>query len=421
MLDKLFSWSRNTLGFDTAYAMRGGFQLSLNQLVSLMRGLITTAIIVRALHVDDFGNYKYVISLFGVAGIFGLTGMGTAIARAVARGEQGMIHTALRSAFKWSWAGSIVLGGLAMWYFTHQQMDTAIALFVLALLFPFYIPSGYFNAFEIGMRRFHRILLVNVITTVLLIIGYAAMYRWGTNYVLFLFITIAVPIAVNFYFLWRVLRRVPASTSSVSSVRFGYHQSVIESFGTVVAYFDSLFILNVLGTSSLAIYSIADAIPGQLKSLGKMTGTLLLPKLSQHDAAFSWKLLNKFIIKMIIIWTMFGLGVALIAPYAIQFLFSDKYDASIVPSQIMIVAMGFALPSLYIHNYFQSQKMSRPLYLLNITYIALKIILFTVLTPLYGLWGAIGAEVSYRVVSFIIGFAVFFSTRPSLKTVTKIQ
>ncbi len=411
----IVEWSRKRFGFDTAYALQGGFYLGLNQAINIVKGIIIVALIARMLTREEYGLYKYALSFFGIAGIFGLTGITTAVSAAVAKSEYGMIAQGIKKAFAWSGVGACVLCIAGLWFWRTEDHTLAYSLFLSAAIFPASVPSGFYTAIEVGMKRFSRLCIVNGISSLLMIGGVVLIGKMGPTIPSLVFATLGVPVLVQLAFTWHLVRtlRGMKKKNDAESLRYGYHQSAIDALGSAASYFDVLAIPNILGPAALAQYSIANTIPGQSKSLGKIAGSLLFPKLSQHDPAFSWHMLRKFLGKFVIVGALLGALLALITPFLIGIVFSHIYDDVIPYAQMITVAMGISLPSIFIHNYFQSQLMHRPLYQLNVVYIGVRIISFSVLTPLYGLWGAACAESLYRVVGMIASACAFFIYRPN--------
>ena len=411
---KIVAWSRKRFGFDTAYALQGGFYLGLNQTINIIKGIIIVALIARMLTREEYGLYKYALSFFGIAGVFGLTGITTAVSAAVAKSEYGMIAQGIKKAFAWSGVGACVLGIAGLWFWRTEDTVLAYSLFLSAIIFPLSVPSGFYSAIEVGMKRFSRLCAVNGISSVLIIVSVVLIGKIGPTIPGLVFATLGVPVLVQLAFTWYVVRtlRFLKKEKDTQNMRYGYHQSAIDALGSVASYFDVLAIPNILGPAALAQYSIANTIPGQSKSLGKIAGSLIFPKLSQHDPAFSWHMLKKFLWKFVILGTILGALLALITPFLIGIVFSHAYDDVIPYAQMITVAMGISLPSIFIHNYFQSQLMHRPLYQLNVIYIAVRIISFSILTPLYGVGGAACAESLYRVVGMIASAGAFYAYRP---------
>ena len=75
------------------YLAQGGFWIALGHIVN---GLLAFSLIVafaNLLSKETYGIYRYILSIAGVLNIFVLSGMGTAISRSVASGNEGAFRT----------------------------------------------------------------------------------------------------------------------------------------------------------------------------------------------------------------------------------------------------------------------------------------------------------------------------------------
>ena len=88
-------------GTDNVYLAKGGFWLTLGQVVSMASAFLLAIAFANLLDPVTYGNYKYILSLLGLLGIFTLDGMRTAINQAVARDLEGSFYTGFKTKLKW--------------------------------------------------------------------------------------------------------------------------------------------------------------------------------------------------------------------------------------------------------------------------------------------------------------------------------
>ena len=110
-------WSQKYTQTDMVYLAKGGFWLTLGNIISSASVFLLAIAFANLLDSTTYGNYKYILSLVGILIIFTLTGTKFAIPQAVARGLEGSFYTGFKTKLKWGVLGSLSAIGLAGYYF----------------------------------------------------------------------------------------------------------------------------------------------------------------------------------------------------------------------------------------------------------------------------------------------------------------
>ena len=132
----LLRWSEKYFKTDMVYVAKGGFWISFGQATSSVLSLLLIIAFANLLPKETYGTYRYILSLAGVLNIFALTGMNSAVARAVAAGNEGVLKASVRYQFKWNLlmlAAFWVLGG---YYFINGDFLFATSFLILSILVP---------------------------------------------------------------------------------------------------------------------------------------------------------------------------------------------------------------------------------------------------------------------------------------------
>ena len=80
------------------YLTKGGVWLVFSQVVSITSSLGLAIIFARFFSKENYGTYKYILSLAGIISTFKLTGLPAAITQSIARGYDGAFHVGFRRA-----------------------------------------------------------------------------------------------------------------------------------------------------------------------------------------------------------------------------------------------------------------------------------------------------------------------------------
>ena len=123
-------------GTDNVYLARGGFLLTLGQAVSVLSSFLLAIAFANLLNPEDYGQYKYILSLLGILQIFSLVGIKKAVAQAVARGLEESFYSGFKTKLKWASFGSLAAIGAAVYYWVSGNEAFSVPLLISAVFLP---------------------------------------------------------------------------------------------------------------------------------------------------------------------------------------------------------------------------------------------------------------------------------------------
>src|SRR5579872_3261570 len=100
-LYSILRWSERYTRTDMVYLFKSGFWLQTSSFSIALLSFLLYVVFGRVLPKDVYGNYQYLLSLASIASAFTMTGMNTAVMRAVARGFEGTFLASLRIQLLW--------------------------------------------------------------------------------------------------------------------------------------------------------------------------------------------------------------------------------------------------------------------------------------------------------------------------------
>src|SRR3989344_51478 len=153
-LVRALRWSERYTGTDMVYLARGSFWLSSSSVITAIVSFLLALAFANLLTKDEYGVYKYILTLFGILCVACLRGMDTVVAQGAARGNDGTVIMGLWAKIRWSLLGSV--GALigAAYYFYNGNDTLGTALIFAAFFIPFMEPFGIFNAVLVGKKDF---------------------------------------------------------------------------------------------------------------------------------------------------------------------------------------------------------------------------------------------------------------------------
>ena len=402
----LLRWSEKYTKTDMVYLTKGGSWLTLGNIVSSASSFLLAIAFANLLPKETYGIYKYILSIAGILAIPTLSGMGTAITQAVARGYEGSFLPALKTKIRWGLLGGLASLALAGYYYFNDNTTLTISFLITAVFLPFMNSFGTYNALLQGRKLFGISTKYGIISQIIAIAILIATLFFTKNLFLIILAYFASWTILRFIFLKITLKNFPPNLNQdPQTLSYGKHLSLINVLNAIAGQLDKILLFHFLGSAPLAIYSFAIAPPEQIKGLLKSIQPLALPKFAQKDKEEIKKTIFKKTGKFFLILIPVTAFYIIIAPFLYKIFFPQYLD-SIFYSQIFAISLLTAIATLPVAA-LQSQMAKKQLYQWNIYGSLLQILLLFVFVWSYGLWGVILARVITRfinagVISFLI-------------------
>lgn len=397
IIDKIEAYVKT----DMRYLLKGGFWISANQVIASLRAFILSIAFANFIPRETYGQYKYVLAIFAVLSIFTLPGIRVAVTRAVARGCEGVMYLALKNKIKISMFASALSILVATFFFYQNNHVLGYSLIIVAIFIPFVDSFNLYINFLQGRKKFEAMTKYQLITETVAAISLFLILLL-TNNLLLILLAFFLPYTVIRYVLWKYTSRKFNYNNNQDNGALAYakHLSGINALATLAAQFDKILLMNFLGSAPLAQFSMASAVPAQIQSQVKILNTLALPKFSEKDSVQIKNSLFLKIIKGMALLIPIIILYIICAPYLFQILFPNYMDA-VLYSQLFSVTIVFAPQRLFL-TYFQAFEKKRELYVVNIISPIIRIIIFFILIPFYGIIGAILALIIEQIMNFCI-------------------
>ena len=388
-------WSQKYTQTDMVYLAKGGFWLTLGKIISAFSSLLLAIAFANLLDPVTYGNYKYILSLVGILGVFSLTGMGTAITQAVARSLEGSFQKGFRSKLKWGTLGSLVALGGAIYYFSRGNYTLPIPLLISAAFLPLMQASKIYEGFLAGKKLFNFQVKYSTLSQIISV-GALIGTLFLTKNLFWLIAVYFVSRTLLNYSFYLITRRKfqPNKKEDSKTLSYGKHLSLIGVISAIGGHLDKILLFTLVGSGTLAVYSFAIIVPDQVRGLLKSIKTLALPKFAGRTEKEIKRNIMKKVWKLSLLAGVIIVAYIMIAP-SLYKIFFPKYLSSIPYSQFAILALvGF--PFSLITVSFKAKMRKKELYLLNLVSVA-KIALVIILVPFFGIWGAVIAIVGTKI------------------------
>lgn len=388
---------------DLSYLFKGGFWLIVGQIAISAIAFATSIAFAHFVSKDDYGTYRFLISIFWSLTAFGLSGIPTALSRAVAKGHDGAYWQALKLSLVGGIPMMLISIGLAGYYFLNANLLLAYGCLVIAGIGPFMQGAYLYGAFIEGKRAF-RInavggIFLNLVPTLGLLILMMVFHDPVAFLATFLGASVLSGALISLY----VIRHFSIPLHGTQDPEFrslGFHLSAMNILFTVSQQADKLLIFHALGPINLAIYMFAVSIPDQLKALLGNIESLAFPKFAKRAVQEVLPTLGRRL------WGLTGLISLVVfayiaaAPYIFSLLF-PTYSDSIIFSQIYALSLipaGSVVPV----SLLQAHAAKKELYVFNTVIPVFQIASLYIGILLFGLLGAICARIIARIVTLAL-------------------
>lgn len=392
---------------DMFYVVKNGFWVTSGKAINSVLSLGLVIAFANLLPKETYGLYRYILSLGGVLNMFTLTGMKGAVARSVARGNEGVIRSAVRYQLKWNLlmlAAFLIMSG---YYFINDNALYALSFLVLGIFMPFALAINTYGAYLEGKREFKIAYILNVASTALYVVASLAAILFSGE-VIWLVIAYAGSIFIAAFVSYKyILRRFnpPTTGESRETLTYGRNLSFIGLIGPLASQMDKIILAHFWGPAQLATYALAQAVPSRAVPSIKNLVNIGFPKFAAKTAQENNTVLYRRIFQGAFAGTIIALSYILIAPLLFKYLLPQYLDG-ILYSQILAISFIFAMPTRYVGLLFESQKMTHQVFINTIINSILALVLYIV----FGIWGGIMGLAIANVLWSFLGFVVNFTT-----------
>ncbi|MBD3207961.1 MAG: oligosaccharide flippase family protein [Candidatus Nealsonbacteria bacterium] len=397
---RFLRWTQKYTKTDMVYLVKGGFWLTLGQIISTAVLFGLGLAYANLWDPINYGNYKYILSLVGLLNIFTLSGMGTAITQAVARGFEGSFYSAFKEKFRWGLLGSFGAVVLSGYYFYKENFKLSIPLLIAALFLPLMEASKIYLSYLSGKRKFEFNTryknLSEIISAAVIIIT----LFFTNNLFLVIGAYFTSHALMNFFFYNLVKAKFqPNEKEDPKTLPFGKQQSLISVLGNISNKLDHLLIFHYLGAMEIAIYSFSIMLPEQIRGVLKNVQTLSLPKLANKSRKEIKENIFGKIWQLFLFSAIIAIVYVVTAPFIYNILF-PKYEESILYSQLLSIYI-LTNPGLSI-AVLEAKIAKKERLALTLTTRTLEIVLLFFSIINYGLIGAIATKIIIGIITFLL-------------------
>ncbi len=388
---------------------KGGFWLLFGYISQTVTGLILMVAFTNLTSKETYGTYQFIMAGAGIITGFTLSGMGTAISRAVAKGSDGALPYGFQKQFLWN-MGVIIAGTIAgAYYFIVGKPDLGIAFLMVGVFEALLSGLSLYKPFLVGKELFKENVTIGIWRkSIPIVVILIALFLTDNPIILVFAYYISSTISTALMYLL-VRQRYPAPPApDPELLNLSKHLSVVGLATRITANVDKMLIFYFLGPVQVAVYTLALFPVTHVENLFSLVGQLVLPRFVRQELPAIKKDLFRKVWIFFCAITVAVVGYILIAKYVFG-LFFPAYPEAILLTQVAMLSMLVKPRSLF-EQAFTAHNMKRSLYIYRISSAVIKVVLLIILIPMYGLWGAVWAFLATHVYSSILSATLFYKS-----------
>ncbi len=406
-IGRLLRWSEKYTKTDMIYAARGGSWLVLGRIILNAITFATMLAFANFLPQETYGSYQFIISIVVTLKIFSLPGMNTALLQSTAKGYEGSLIEAFKVKTRWSLIGAGILLIIAAYYAINENVLLAGSFFIIALFFPFRESLAISSCFWGGKKKFDTKTFISILIKLGGALALIPTLILTDNLWIIILVIFSSSILLKGLTFIYTSKQTENSTVDEEMISYGKNLTGMKIVGQVTKELDKIILWTILGPAEVAIYSFTQKPLEKIRKLMPFE-SLALPKLTENGVRGRKRKIK--ILKKIMLLFLFTGPVAVITALAAPWLYElllPQYQESVVYFQILVLLLALKPLSLT-GTALTAEKKIKYLYITRTTLPILRVTLFLIFTPLYGLPGMIGSLVANNLIGKALNLYFFW-------------
>lgn len=390
LANRVFDFTQSHLKTDIRYLVKGGFWTTLGYIIQVGLGVVNTIVLANLLAKDLLGTYQFILAMAGILGIFTLSGMGTAITQAVAKGHEEAFRSGTITKLKWSTAMVAAALSIAGYYWYQDNSGLALAFLFVACTVPLTESFVLYESYLQGKQAFKDSVTLGIWRKPLPVVALFITLYFTTHVPILIGVYLGTTTLATLFIYRTVIKKYqPPKGIHPETIVYSKHLSLMNILSRAAEHADKVLLWYLLGPVAVASFTIAQLAVKYSGGLTNVVSYIALPKVAQRDLTTLKRTLPRKIFIFTVATIPFMLGYMAAVPFVFSFLFPN-YPESIPLAQVLGLVFLFLPRSVYGHV-LVAHKQTRVLYIGNILVPISRFICMTVLIYWFGIWGAVYA------------------------------
>jgi len=293
---------------------------------------------------DIVGQYNFYLSILAIIAIFSIPGLNTSTIEAVAKNNDGVYKKAVKTSFKWSWFGSLVLILIAIYfYFIKNDQTLFLASLITAFLFPFLYTPNTWRSFLIGKQKFKQLNFLSSLQSILYLTAMILVIIFSHgNLIWIISVYLLIQIIANIFSYFFSQRYIQNNNENSDWKEYGFFLTKMQILNLLTSNLDSIMIGIFIDMKSLAIYSVGKKMITSLQGLIKEFSNIYLAKIAKRE-----KINFKKYFYISILTFIFSIITIIFTPFIMR-IFFPGYENSVIIAQLFLAFLAIWIFDLFL-------------------------------------------------------------------------
>jgi len=389
------------------------FWSNLNQVVITGTALVVSIIFTRLGDEEGvlYGQYLFVLGVSGLLSIVSIPGVQAVVFRTTAQGYDGVYRKATTFSVFWSMAGVGLLVITGIFFYLFKTKILGVSLIVCAPFFPFTTSLRNWMLFLKGRSEFGRLAFYNLAKLLTSIIAVGLSIVFTGNLIVVLVVYFLVNSGFNILYHQKSLSSLKNNELDEGWKRQSYALTVL-SLSTIIFGKGDIVLLGLLFEKTgqmgqVAVYGLVMKFVDVFFSTIKSTMEAVVPSLYKSKTITIRYFYKFFVLSFLVPFVLWW-----VVKYPILFIYPKRYSEVIFYSQVYLTVIPFYFLNLTATHFLVKYKLDKEINIGRIVSIIAVIIFYSVLIPLYGVWGGVISSMLYFIVQLVVNLFLLTIRKP---------
>lgn len=367
-----------------------------------LSGFLIVIILANHLSQNEYGNYKYILSIVGILSALTLTGgFRNTIIQSVAQGFDGIVRHLYKANIRLSLpmlCASIFVGG---YYILHQNTLLGYAIIIATSCAIFANNGVIAYAYLNGRKNYTGLFWVQSVQSVIILCAIYFATVFTTDFLTILITSVLTPAITLTVILmvikYKVLRN---DTLNDKIVQYGKQLSLLGVLTTIMMHIDSILIFKIIGSQGLALYAIATPFVDRIMGFLKATYFFALPKFTEMGTKKAFIRLYQRSFVALCLGIVIYIVYYLCAPIIFE-LFFPQYIQSISLTRLFAINIPIVALSILPEAFLDSIVEIRNKYIVKSIVFTSRLISLCVFIVPFGIIGVVWSEIITRTIGLL--------------------
>ena len=373
------------------------FWSNLNQGVTTASALALSIIFTRLGSKELYGQYLFVLAMFGLFSIISIPGVKAVVLRTTAQDHEGVYRKATTFSFLLSLLGIPLLIAAGVFFYFFKTKILGITLIVFALFFPFVTSLQNWIFFLKGRSEFRKVTFYNSILLLTNLVAVTLSIILTKNIIIILVAYFLVNSGFNILYHFQSVRLLRNDKLDHEWRKQSYALTLLELSSLIFGRVDVVLIGSLLTFEQVAIYGLvmkfADVFFGVIKS----TMEAIVPNLYQ-----SRKITIRYFYKFFVLSFLLPIILYPVIKCPVLFLYGPEYSEVILFSKVYLVIIPVYFLNLVATYFLVKYKLNKEINISRVISMIAVVVFYAILIPLFGIWGGVIASMLYFITQLIV-------------------